>query len=203
MPKGDVNLPCTWWYSAHTWKQGIITRKTSIPPARIHFSKCFQILQSNWKRTGFNSTVLVPERSVTDCIKASALEKYYQNFLIKMFSCDGFSLHVPHNKWLHNTCLRFWEGMILILSNRNTRKIRLLTLPFYITINHNQHIIKMKCSTTELGADMEQFQKLSLIFAWGESAWGINRVKKILHYFLYWLFKQTVTLMFFTLKLDN
>lgn len=61
------------------------------------------------------------------------VSKLYQYFMDKVFLFDGFSLHT---KWLHNICLWFWEGMILIWSTRNSRKIMLLTLLFYTAINN-------------------------------------------------------------------
>lgn len=42
----------------------------------------------------------------------------------------------------------------------------------------------MQFCTTELGTDREHFQKLSLIFAGREAAWGINGKKQILYKFI-------------------
>lgn len=89
------------------WKQRMIPGNTKIHSAHIPCWKYFWRLQRNWSETGVNSTILVQETSVTSHIKFSPPEKYYQYFLIKIFFCDGFSLHRKCG-WQHQTCLHFW-----------------------------------------------------------------------------------------------
>lgn len=94
------------------------------------------------------------------CLTVSALEKLYQYLMVKIFLFDGFYLDLLHSKWLHNICPRFWEGIILIWSNRNSRKIILLALFFYTAINNTDKPTSRCNFAWQVGTDREHLQNV-------------------------------------------